>query len=266
VRPEIRFPIRKLALVIAAVALVCVDAPAHAGPQLMPNPGFELSQAEGSVAVGGGVIADQPSPANGVLIQPLLPSGWAFEGSAGLFDHTDNGSDVLGARRNARSGKRYAAISLPASGKKEQCVDQVSRCVENPATGPKENTVAAVYSVNPVWRNAVPVRVNPGQAYVLSVWTSGELMTAGTRAFARVRWLSAGGTVLSLSPEASYTVRDTDFCNAENQPGGGTPGYCWRQISVTATAPAGAATAVVLLGHSEDTWIGQVMFDDVFFG
>lgn len=247
-----------------AVALLLPGTAAGAGDNLLPNPSFELSVAEGSVALGAGT-PQVVSPVHGTSPQPLLPSGWAFEGAALLFDHADNNSDALGTRRNAHSGQRYAAISGPVSGKAEQCVDQAGACVPIPLGPVKHDVVSRAYSVDPVWRNVVPVTVTPGQTYLLRAMASTELMTRGTRATTRVRWLSAGGDVLSVSDGASREVRDTDFC-AQDVPAPVEGSFCWTELAAAVTAPAGAAFAVVLLGSSEDVWIGQIMFDDVFFG
>src|SRR5207249_72343 len=57
---------------LTAVAVTVLVPPAQAlGPELLPNGGFE--QGTNTMVVAG-------------FDQPLLPVGWAFEGSAGLFD------------------------------------------------------------------------------------------------------------------------------------------------------------------------------------
>lgn len=224
--------LRLPALMLAAAALFVTAAPSHAGPNLLPNPDFEQS-------------AIEPGPTAGQMPQPLLPTGWAFEGLAGLFDHSPHG----GSGGSARS----AAISIPAGGKSSVCGPEVG-CTTNPATGPKNNASLA-YSVNPAWRNALPVSVNAGQIYTLRADLSWNLVTEGEGAFGQVRWLDANGAPMSVS--TAFTVRATAATSVFRY---------WAPVSGTAKAPTGAKSAVVLLGATDDVFISQILFDKAFFG
>src|SRR5688500_18325886 len=90
-----------LSLGLAASLAVTLEAEAsHLGPlrypgNKLPNSSFEYGVAD---------VTGSPIYTNS---QPLLPQGWTFEGSAGLFDHSQNGHN---------SGRRMVAISDPASG------------------------------------------------------------------------------------------------------------------------------------------------------
>jgi hypothetical protein len=225
----------------AALAVVACAAvlPAGAatkkkpGPNLVVNPGFEDSAFEGN-----GVVA------KGSLQQPVLPTGWAFEGATVLFDHTPNAY---------HSGKRAAAISGTLSGGRNRC-PVVGTCVDNPANAVKDAT-ASTFSVVPAWRtqNAVPVKA--GVTYRLSAWVAWDLMTQGTFASTRVRWLDAAGKVIS---ETTATKVVADARNSAL--------LRWKLVTGVAKAPAGAVGAHLLLSHADDAWTSQVRFDDVYFG
>jgi len=225
---------RIMSIGVTSLALVAALAPSPASGvgNLLPNPGFEDSVLEPIPEL----QYTQP--------QPVLPTGWAFEGSAGLFDHSPNGF---------HTGRRMAAISIPASGNRNVCAQPPVGCHANPANIVKDEA-EKVYSIGPAWRNAVPVPVSPG-SYTLSVWVSGDIITENEGAVTAVRWLDATGAPVGLSrgPER----RTTQFNPITG---------AWVQISGSVTAPGNAAQAVVLLGHSHDLWIGQVRFDDVSFG
>lgn len=231
----------RLAGLVAGVALgaslVATAPQAQAGPNLLPNASFEQSVIEGSV------IGD--SPIHGVSPQGVLPTHWAFEGAAGLFDHGNGGT----------SGARMAAISIPLGTKSSICGPEVG-CNPNPAAGVKD-TGDAAYSVDPAWRPAAPVLVSGGASYTVSAKTAVEFATDGEGAFVKVRWLGVGGTVIGISDE--YSVRP---------PGGYTSGAggAFVDIGGPVTAPAGAVAAVPLFGATDDLWLTKVMFDDVFFG
>ena len=201
-----------------------------AGPNLLPNPGFEES-------------AIEPGPLAGQSPQPVLPAGWAFEGAAGLFDHSPHG----GSGGSARS----AAISVPAGGKRAVCGPEIG-CNDNPVTDPKAEA-AAVLTVNPAWRNAVPVPVVAGATYELAVDLSWQLATEGEGAFGAVRW-TVGDALPVLT--TAFTVRSTVA---------DSPYRDWGRVSGVVTAPAGATEAVVLLGATDDVFISQFRFDEVSF-
>ena len=224
----------RLSALAAVAALAAVTLPsggAQASGGLLPNGGFEVS-------------AIEPGPAAGRSPQGVLPEGWAFEGVAGLFDHGNGGP---------AGSTRFAAISIPAGGKSSVCGPEVG-CHHNPATEVKEAARAA-YTVDPAWRNAVPVAVTPGRPYSLDVDLSWEIVTAGEGAFGKVRWISSAGTVLSTS--TAWVVKSS-ASNWAFRPWGRVTGQAW--------SPPGAAYAVVLLGATDDAWIGQIRFDNAYFG
>jgi hypothetical protein len=223
---------RLLMLALAVGMLVGAGDARAAAPNLLPNPGFERS------------VFEPAEPLEGQLPQPLLPAGWAFEGLAGLFDHTPNAH---------HSGARAIAISIPASTPREYCVEQAGGCSDSPIN-PARDALRPVYSLTPFWRTLEPVEVQAGATYELSVWTSLEIVTEGRGAITRVRWLDANGLTISESAGAERRQRPTD---PDSIP--------WTSISDTMKAPAGAVSAHVMLGHSDDAWIGQVRFDDVSF-
>lgn len=203
------------------------------GPNLLPNPGFEESAFEAGPV------------SQGTLPQPLLPAGWAFEGLAGLFDHTPN---------EHHAGARAAAISIPASTNNEYCVTQVATCAQNPLNLARD-TARVAYSVTPHWRTLEPVGVAPAQAYRLSAFVKMSIVTVGEGATLGVRWLDASGVPISYKEfvRRPMTSNDPDVTS-------------WIAVSGTAVAPAGAASAHILLGHTDDLWIGQIIYDDVSFG
>lgn len=226
---------RPLAFAAAAAAALLAFGPgsAQAGPNLLPNGDFEESAIEPAAPLAG----KQP--------QPLLPTGWAFEGAAGLFDHSPHG----GSGGSARA----AGISIPAGGKRSICGPEVG-CHTNPTNGAKDE-VSKTFSVNPAWRNALPVPVRAGTSYTLAFDLSWNIVTEGEGAFGKVRWLSSTGQVVGVS--TPVLVRS----NATNNVYRG-----WGRVSGAATAPAGATSAVVLLGATDDVFISQVLFDKAFFG
>lgn len=222
------------AIALAATFMTIVAAPSHAGANLLPNGGFEESAIEPVPQLAG----RQP--------QPLLPTGWAFEGAAGLFDHSPHGG--------SGGSPRAAGISVPMGGKRSICGPAPVNCNDNPANGPKD-TVSKTYSVNPAWRNAQPVKVASGATYTLAFDLSWNLATEGEGAFGAVRWLNSTGTVISVS--TPIVVRATASTSVFRD---------WGRLSAPVVAPAGASTAVVLLGATDDIFISQILFDNAFFG
>ncbi|HVL80376.1 MAG TPA: hypothetical protein VM840_02135 [Actinomycetota bacterium] len=215
-------------------ALFAGGTPATASGNLLPNPSFEDSVLEPIPELRG----QQP--------QPVLPTGWAFEGAAGLYDHHPH---------KAKSGTRSAAISIPASAKRQEChqpVPEVPRtCVENPANVVKDEVEKQVFSTSPAWRNAQPIGVNPGQVYTISAWIIGDNITTGEGAVTGVRWLDANGVSVGFS-------RGPEYRGAITLTG-------WIPFSGPVQAPGNARQAVVLFGHSHDLWTGHLAFDDVSF-
>ena len=227
-------------IVVTAIAMstAMVLMPSFAaGPNLLPNSGFESSALDPTGAVG------YTNP------QPLLPTGWAFEGAAALFDHSQNGN---------HSGRRMAAISGNASGSRSVCADPPVGCHDNTPANIAKDNAALAYSVEPAWRNAVPVPVTAGTSYTVSSWVSLSFCTIGTGASLRIRWLNGGGAV-PIKVDTVARRLQTQFDPVQ------VP-TAWQQITGSAVAPPGATHAVVLLTYTDDAWIGQVMFDDVYFG
>ena len=231
----------RLATAVAATAVVALSVtpavaakpkPQKPGPNLLVNAGFEDSAFEGNAAV-----------AKGSLAQPVLPTGWSFEGASALFDHSPNVK---------RSGKRSAAISGSLSTPRTIC--QNGTCAENPANGPKD-TLAPTYSLTPAWRTLDPVKVKAKTRYTLTAYVGWDLMTFGTAASTKVRWLGADGRVISQVTAASIKSNPRNSALLR-----------WTKISGVVTAPAGAVSAHVLLSHGDDLFISQVRYDDVYFG
>lgn len=221
-----------------AGALLFALAPAEATHvNLLPNSSFEQTPVP-------------PAVVSLAFNQPIIPTGWAFEGSAGLFDHYPAGS----GGRTAHSGARGIAISIPASGRRQICVDPSIPCQNNPAN-PVKDATDHVYTVTPHWRTLDPVAVSAGATYRLSFWTQLDFVTLGEGAVSKVRWLNSMGVPIS---ETNGPTRRVQFVQETTTP--------WEQLSATMIAPTGATRAHVLLGHSDDTWLGQVRFDDAFFG
>lgn len=221
-----------VALASAAPAVAAPKKKAKPGPNLVANPSFEDSVFEGS-----------PAAAPGSLAQPVLPTGWLFEGASALFDHSPN---------HKRTGKRSAAISGSLSTPKTVC--QNGTCQPNPANAVRD-AAASTYTITPSWRTANPIAVKPGTRYTLTAFVGWDLMTAGTEATTKVRWVGADGRALS----ESYAGRIVS--NARN-----STLLRWTPISAVVTAPAGATGAILLLSHGDDAFISQVRYDDVYFG
>lgn len=226
-----------LSLGIAASMAVTLGAEAFHQPalvwpnNLLPNSSFEFGIAD---------VTPQPQYTNS---QPLLPQGWAFEGNAGLFDHSQN---------EHNSGRRMAAISIPLGGKRQICeAGPIVPCQQSPLNVPKD-TARQYYSVNPAWRTLNPVNVSAGSSYNLKVYAARSFVTAGEGAFTAVRWLNALGQPIGYQPVSELR--------------GSTISTDWTLMSGSAVAPTGATKAHILLGHTDDTFLGQVRFDDVCFG
>lgn len=244
---------RKLIALFVVLFPIAAVVPASAAANKLLNAGFESSVLE-------------PPGFGGILTSPVLPTDWVFEGSAGLFDHGDDRADVIDfspERKcfgSSECGGRFIAISIPASTNKEVC-DANTGCVDNPAELVKEATKGA-YQINPHWRNAVPVTVSAGSTYTLSFWLSGELITEGEGATTSVRFYDFLGVPISLVQGPQRRASAAVCLNASSS----TQPCPWAKLSATMVAPQNAASAVVLLGHTSDLFIGQVRFDSVFFG
>jgi hypothetical protein len=223
-----RSSIARLSLAALTVLPLAASQTSHAlGPELAPNPGFEQSPTD---------------PTGDTSKQPLLPTGWIFEGSAGLFDHSENGF---------HTGKRMAAISIPASTPRLLCP---AGCVPNPSNEVKDAT-AKYYSVTPYWRTQNAVTVTPGTVYRFQVWTAMDLATVDVGgAVTKIRWLDSSGMPLSETAGPKNIQEASD-----------PPQTLWELITKNVTAPAGATRAIIMLGAADDLFITQVKYDDVSF-
>ncbi len=232
--------LRSAGIAAVAVALVVGTAAqaapprrkAKPGPNLVVNAGFEQSALEGNPVV----------PPGG-LDQPILPTGWSFEGLTVLFDHTPN---------TFHSGKRGAAISGSLSGPDRVC-PVPPNCVDNPTKGVKTQ-VAPYYTLAPHWRTAAAIPVTAGVEYTLSTWLQWSIITIGEGSSMKVRWMKADGSPLSESVQVKRATAD----NSADLP------FALQTFKVK--APDGATGAVLLLGQTDDAWTGQVIYDDVYFG
>jgi hypothetical protein len=215
-------------LVVAAGAATA--APAKPGPNLVSNPGFEQSQFE-PVAVTG---------------QPVLPTDWTVEGATILFDHSQN---------VWKEGKRGAAISGALGGGRQICDGSSGSqvCTPNPAAAATDPL-----PLRPAWVTDAPIAVAAGKKYRFSTWVimpslNPDAGVPGEGAETRVRWLDAGGGVLS-------TVSGPVLVKSAKRIIG------WKLISADLVAPKGAAGAQLLLGHTDYTTTStQVAFDEVGF-
>lgn len=225
---------RTLSAVVLAASVAAagsaVAAPAKTGPNLVSNPGFESSQFE-PVAVTG---------------QPVLPTDWTVEGATILFDHSQN---VF------KEGKRGAAISGALGGGRQLCDGSsgANRCVPNPAAA-----ATAPLPLRPAWVTDADIPVQVGKRYRFSTFVimpslNPDAGVPGEGAETRVRWLGAGGAVLS-------TVTGPTLVKTEKRLIG------WKLIRADLVAPKGATGAQLLLGHTDYTTTStQVAYDVVSF-
>jgi hypothetical protein len=209
------------------------------GPNLAPNPSFETSTVD-------------PATQNGV---PVKPEGWSFEGAAPVFDYN---------QRGGHSGARNVQISGAVAGGRQVCdhsIDGSERCAPNPAyaqTHQVDESVAPTYSIRPFWITASALPVTAGKTYRFSVWAirpslAPDAGVVGEGAETRVRWVDAAGNGISVVNAASLVK------GPKRQLG-------FKLISADLKAPAGAAGAVLMLGHTDYSHTGAaVAFDDVSF-
>jgi hypothetical protein len=222
------------ALAAGALALGGMPAAQAAPVNFLINGGFE----EGV----------NPAPPTQGIDQPLVPIGWSVEGAAGLFDHTAN---------DRRAGRRSAAISIPASGKRRACGPAPAGCNDlGPVNTVKDTAADKAVSVAPAWRPLTPVRVSPGVTYQVNGWVKWNVATEGEGgALVRVRWLDGNGVSLGSAVPVSW------IANAAN-----SFVLNWTFFAVNLVAPPGAVQAVPLFGAQDDAFITQVLYDEVFFG
>jgi hypothetical protein len=229
-----------LALTVSAGGAAQARAP-KLGPNLVANPSFEQSSIDAATQ-------------NGV---PVTPVGWSFEG-AGYPDYNS---------RAGHTGTHNVQVSSSGAGSREICDASAaaqtngSTCVANPAASQVravDGGTAPTYAVRPSWVNAKAIPVTAGKHYRFSVWairpTLGtDVGAMGEGAQTRVRWVDAAGKGITVSDGASL-VR------------GPKRALGFKLISADMTAPAGAAGAFLLLGHTDYIHTGaNVAFDDVSF-
>lgn len=249
----------KILLAFSMLTMTLPLAPSHAGPNKILNPGFEASYVPAAVL---NALADQG------IHQPVWPTNWLAEGATELFDHTHNAF---------RSGNYAAGISgswgVPRSDCSVQCTGTL------PGAAQRDQVYGSAYSEAPAWRTDVPVAVTPSTTYTLSYYVQMSIVMDGSGAVSWVRWYDANrapiidsatnlpayskgpSAIVHCTPGSSYTTfaqgdSMLDSCHSPS----------WSPKSGTVTSPAGARFATVLFGYSDSAWIGQVIYDDVFFG
>ncbi|MDT7538382.1 MAG: hypothetical protein QOE84_2536 [Actinomycetota bacterium] len=237
-------PLRTRALV-AMCLTACMGAAGAAqagapklGPNLAPNPSFEQSSADAATQQG----------------VPVTPVGWSFEGATLVFDYN---------QRGGHTGARNVAVSGSLAPGQQVCDASTGtyQCAPNPAsavTGTVNDSAQSRYSIRPFWTTAAPVPVTAGKRYRFSVWAIRPSLdpnagVEGQGAQTRVRWVDASGTAISVVDAASLLKTKKRALG-------------FKLISADLTAPAGAAGAVLMLGHTDYTVTSaQVAFDDVTF-
>lgn len=230
-RSPARYCLIAVVFVAAVTASSVAAAPANLGPNLVANPSFEDSQFEPVSATG----------------QPILPTDWTVEGATILFDHSQN---------VYKDGRRGAAISGALGGGKQICDGSSGSqmCNPNPAQPATQEL-----PLRPWWVTDAPIEVQAGKTYHFSTFVimpslNPDAGVPGEGAATQVRWLDADGGVLE-------TVEGPSLIN---EPGKRIIG--WKQISADLKAPADAAGAQLLLGHSDYTTTStQVAYDSVVF-
>ena len=238
-RPALR---AMLALPLLASLAIAGSASAGApkvGPNLAPNPSFETS-------------SNDAATQNGI---PVTPVGWSFEGATPLFDYN---------QRGGHTGARNVQISGAAGLGRQLCdhsIDGSERCAPNPAYGQThqvDEQLAPTYSIRPFWITDAALPVTAGKTYRFSVWAirpslAPDAGVVGEGAETRVRWVDAAGNGISVVNAASLVK------GPKRQLG-------FKLISADLKAPAGAAGAVLMLGHTDYSHTGAaVAFDDVSF-
>jgi hypothetical protein len=226
-----------MALLVALAGAAQAKAP-KVGPNLVPNASFEESSVDAATQQG----------------IPVTPVGWSFEGATLLFDYN---------QRSGHTGARNIAVSGSLAPGKQVCDAStgVYQCAPNPAasaTGAVNDGAQNTYSVRPFWTSAAPIPVVAGKRYRFSVYAIRPSLdpnagVVGEGALTRVRWVDAAGKALSVVDGASLVK------GPKRQLG-------FKLISADLAAPAGAAGAVLMLGHTDYTVTSaQVAFDDVSF-
>ncbi|MFN2642306.1 MAG: hypothetical protein ABR548_10545 [Actinomycetota bacterium] len=240
-----------LTLCIAGV----MTLPSYAGANLVQNPSFETTPLPSEVVHAGGAVP-------GGWNQPVIPTGWAFEGATELFDHAAHAP-------GPKAGQYFVQISGSWSGPRDVC--ETGPCTNLPG-GAQKDQAYGYYSVQPAWRNLNAIPVSAGTSYTFSAWTALTIPLDKTGAVARVRWVNAQGVPVGvtdawklLSAKSGGTY--TNFAKQSAQGPGpfpdGSTAYTFKAANVT--APAGATGAILLLGYTDSAWIGGVAYDVVCF-
>lgn len=222
----------------AGSALAARPAPVKLGPNLVVNASFEES-------------SNDTATANGI---PVLPVGWTVEGATIVFDYN---------QRIGRTGKRNVAISGSLAPGKQVCDASTGAyvCQPNPAagvTGQVNDASMGVFSVRPFWVTEKALPVTAGKTYRFSMYSIRPSLdpnagVVGEGAASKVRWLTASGALVSVVDGSSALK------GAKRELG-------FRLSTIDLVAPAGAAGAELLLGHSDYTVTSaQIAFDDIFF-
>jgi hypothetical protein len=239
-----RVPVRARALLALPLVLSLGLAGAaqagapKVGPNLVPNPSFEQSSVDQATQQG----------------VPVTPVGWSFEGATLLFDYN---------QRGGHTGARNVAVSGSLAPGKQFCDASTGayQCAPNPAssvTGAVNDGAQNTYSIRPFWVTAAPLKVTAGKRYRFSVYAIRPSLdpnagVVGEGALTRVRWVDVSGKAISITDGASSVK------GPKRQLG-------FKLISADLAAPAGAAGAVLMLGHTDYTVTSaQVAFDDVSF-
>jgi hypothetical protein len=229
------------ALALASLVLgagSAAAAPPKVGPNLVTNPGFEQTSFE--------AVATATAPANNGKGQPVMPTSWTVEGATTLFDHSEN---VF------KEGKRAVGISGALGGGRQICDGSSGSQVCTPNPAPSATGAAPL---RPFWVSDAPIKVDAGRRYRFSTFIimpsfNPDAGVPGEGAETQVRWLDAGGRVIS-------TVTGPTLVKGPKRVIG------WKLVSADVVAPQDAVGAKLALGHTDYTTTGiQVAFDAVTF-
>ena len=222
---------RRLTLAVSVCLTLVVSGSALAGskpgtgPNLVPNPSFEVAQSDAAV--------DHAIP--------VPPVGWTFEGATIVFDYRSD---------SGHTGRHHIAISGSLAPGREVC-DASSgsyKCVANPAasvTGQVTEGSLPYYSVRPFWISAAAIPVAAGHSYRFGMYSLRPSLDPnagvdGEGPVSKVRWVDATGATVKVvdGPQALKTPKRE-------------LGYRFSTLDVV--APVGAAGAKLMLGHSAHT-------------
>lgn len=237
-------PLVAVALAASVVAAAgATAAPAKApklGPNLAPNASFE--QSFDATTIDGNY-------------NPVPPVGWDNEGATVLFDYKTS---------VGRTGKKMVAISGALGGGKQFCdgstgADQCTGNPAYPATSQLDNGTRNSYSMRPFWVTDKPIPVAAGKTYRFSAWAAMPSFNPnagvpGEGAATQIRWVDASGKGIAIA-DGGKLIKVA-----------GKRILGFKLVTADLKPPAGAAGAVLMLGHTEYSHSGaQVAFDDVSF-